>query len=497
MDTYLNLRLPGLEQPPLSDTFSYVKHFSAHILATRILKDRRFTLPSQAKEIELFATHMRPHLDEYMAMLLFRSCLDESQWNLPLEETILKDAVDDQQVRTAWEKACVFGLGKVHSCGAEPLLIFDEHSQQGDPKTDSSAVALVYHALFDHRFLPQPLFILCREVDLLDACGGAHPKHLSTYLARLHDFSDSSILDPLSVNDKQAVIEACLIASVWASSQQVAFWENKFWQSQVLDSLQESANNSPLRLTDGFESALETLKRNLTHFRQPSFPANLSKDSKLCFNSQGKRVFQCLVIPFLIPLLPLVWGEIGQRFVNILWNTRLMSQIRYNNILQLFEEHLGSDPSDSDIETTGGKIGFRICHKALGQLSPAIWVLAFAPKVNKGNVRQAMISYVRKHNADCALTIIFDQEYGSMVLSRGGGFPAEVWQDLVNWLLQWEGSSDVEDQPGCWHALTNPLGKHADFVLNGNATHRYAPPSKLTPDVLIDWLNRYSPKLTA
>ena len=486
MDDQTKLRLPLPDFTSWEDLCFASQEITAQAIS-HLLSGFSPRLPKRAADVEIFCTHFRPHLDEYLAMLLFRSCLPREKWHMPIQETVIQDAKHDKKVCADWEKACVFGLGNVQTGGANPLLVFDEHTQAGRSKDASSAIALVTKELFGSQRLPQALFFLSREIDIVDACGGAHPKHLTTYLVRLHDASDS----PLSYTSlqKQTIIEACLIAIIKATDLGIRFWENSFWHEAALCSLQNAACSSPLRTDQAFEKALLTLSHNIDTFRQPFFSAQLTKQSDLFFASKGQRIFQCIVIPFIAALLPLVFGETnGAIFSNALWNARLLGQMRYNDVYDALESQLGSEPKDCEITSSVGHIIFRET-KANSENDP--WIIDMTPAHGMGSVRQALISFTRKYHKDCAYVLLRNSETNTLVLSRGHGVPMEQWNALIKWLLEWEGSSDADEEPGCWHEVTSASGVHADFILNGNAAHRYVPPTKLNAEILKEWIESY------
>ncbi|MBQ7617320.1 MAG: hypothetical protein IJS50_00435, partial [Desulfovibrio sp.] len=323
------------------------------------------------------------------------------------------------------------------------------------------------------------------------ACGGAHPKHLANYTLRLHDYAE--LCTPkLSSAMKQAIIEACLAALLLANEKKISYWEDSFWRKRALVSLKQAAQKSNLHKQNGFEQALTLLQNNLNNFRQPRFQLPKEQANPLSFPAKVP-VLQSLLIPYLAALLPLVYGEeLGGKIMGTLWEARLLTQMRYATCLAVLEEHFGLEPEDGDLETSIGLIRFRNVCISCGNAEMMPWIIEVTPKPGLCNVRQALISFVRKHHADTALTLLRNLENGSLVLSRGLGIPKELWDSLVNWLIATEGSSDLEGEPGCWHVVTSALGTRADFILNGNAAHQYVPKSKLTVDLLAEWVRTHA-----
>ncbi|MCR5814321.1 MAG: hypothetical protein K6G15_07505 [Desulfovibrio sp.] len=486
-----NLQLTTLteDEPEL---FGSISNLSADYVR-ELLTPCSLILPKEARDVELICTHLRPHLDEYLAMLLFRACLPKEQRNLPLKETVLTDAQDDPAVRESWSNAAVFGLGGVQNGGSKPLLVFDEHTPTGQKHVASSAVALVTRRLLGTSQLPKALFFILREVDLVDALGGAHPKHLANYLLRLHDLLPADPqLSPQQTTDhcliKRAVAEGALLCLLRAANLDFPFWDEAFWRPRALSQLEAYTQISPFRQEEGFDTAYQQLMKNLAALRQPHFALKDANQTLLGFPLGKKRLFQSLLVPFMAALCPLVLGEkAGLAIMGRLWDGRLVTQMRYTIAFDCLERSLGPDPENFDGPSTIGHITFRRLKQSNdGQLAP--WIIAVDQKPGLSCVRQALSSYVRKYHEDQALTLLHNQESDSVVLSRGNGIPKALWNKLVDWLLDWEGSSDQEGHPGAWHVVTNARGERADFILNGNAAHRYAKKTELNADTLSHWL---------
>ncbi|MCR4667093.1 MAG: hypothetical protein K5657_07345 [Desulfovibrio sp.] len=478
--------------PPLSarDSFPAI-HMKAIAYMRSLLADIKRELPPKSLEVTHLCTHLRPHLDEYMAMLLFEGCLPEEHADLPMEETIMHHATDDSEIRKKWSTAAVFGLGGVQNGGAEPLLIFDEHVTEGKEHTASSAVSLVARTLFGRTLLPKGLFQMLRETDIIDAFGGAHPKHLANYIMRMHDYAATGLAPFLDVRAKQAIVEACLVAIMAAYADGLSFWKEPVWKDKALASFASHVRTSSLRQFPGFDQAQAHLLNNLQNFRQPHFPTTGQNCKLTLAQGTSYRIYQTIMIPYLAALLPEVWGgETGNFCMGILWDSRLITQIHYTQIFRSLEEHFGAEPEDGEVSDDIGHISFRKVPTKSGNAGQMPWVFEITPKPGMCNGRQALTSFVRKHNNDRAITLLRNTQTKTLVVSRGSGIPKEQWDALVDWLIEWEGSSDTEGKPGCWHIVKNANGDRADFLLNGNAAHRYVPESRLDIEKLADWVHK-------
>ena len=76
--------------------------------------------------LDRILVHTSPHLDEYLAVLLFRACLPPQKLReVQLEEFTLNSISNDRLAIATWRNAAVFGIGGTHKGGANPLFLFD------------------------------------------------------------------------------------------------------------------------------------------------------------------------------------------------------------------------------------------------------------------------------------------------------------------------------------------------------------------------------------
>ncbi|MBR4742338.1 MAG: hypothetical protein IK079_05530, partial [Desulfovibrio sp.] len=367
----------------------------------------------------------------------------------------------------------VVGIGGVHNGGATPLLLFDEH-----PSHDSSSLALVTKTLFGRRHLPKSLFLLIQEIDLIDACGGAHPKHLSSYINRLHDFAQqiSSLQNTDLPNAKAALIDSYLITMLWAKNEQIPYFDPKFWLPKAQLSLEEAAQHASFANREDFQPTVDDILQKIQKLRQPYFK---NQNKNLIFHPKAK-VYQSLLVPYLTALTPLLWGEKIASFCNdILWQIRILSQMHYNIALKTLNPTLGSSPKPGTYSTPIGDIELLKIND--------LWILDIHQNKTMGSIRQSLISYMNQYLNSNGYLILRNSEINNVILSMGKATSMEQWNKLVQFLVAEEGSTDT-DPPGCWHVVRNAKGDLADFILNGNAAHSYVPKSKLTAERLAAWL---------
>src|SRR3712207_4079018 len=63
------------------------------------------------ERLERTIVHTAPHLDEYFAELLFRSCLGANKWGCDIIEQSIFSASDDLGCKHLWPSAAVLGIG--------------------------------------------------------------------------------------------------------------------------------------------------------------------------------------------------------------------------------------------------------------------------------------------------------------------------------------------------------------------------------------------------
>ena len=109
-----------------------------------LAKETTVTPPTsdQLGRLNHILLHAAPHLDEYMAVLLFRASLPPEKRNLPVEEISLTSRNNDRLAKVIWPTSVVFGIGGTHTGGAYPLLKYDEHVQAGRHRRDTSCTKL-------------------------------------------------------------------------------------------------------------------------------------------------------------------------------------------------------------------------------------------------------------------------------------------------------------------------------------------------------------------
>jgi hypothetical protein len=467
-----------------------------------IIGDVKMNCYSGADQLDFLLTHKEPHLDEYMAILLFRASLPEQQRLVPLDEIILHSTKNDQFAKTLWPSAAVFGMGGAHNGGATPKISIDEHVKTGEKRKATSATKIVMNQLFKGRQVPMPLFKIQGEVDLIDSSGGAHAKHLANYIKKLHDTefpiklsSDGrtiAVADILTPTWKQALIEACIAAIMMGINERRDFTIKDYWLTPAIASLEDYKNRSLLRHNVFFERSYATIKGMIEKF----FRANLQVrqtdgQRKSVLNKNGKPIPQLLIMPYLAALCQEYWGpELGHIIMAHFWEARVSANIGFNCVQDVLDKVIGDGSSEVAFQTSeAGTMCFR--HYRPSQQpsggKAVYWILEFTSRPGVNNAKAALLNFLTSRNNGQGYIILRNPSKNNMVLNKGANIKYETWSKLCDLLIAREGNSDSEPA-GCWHQVDNIEGRLEGFMLNGNSAHQYVPKSSLSAEGLIDLL---------
>lgn len=457
------------------------------------------TIPKNLKYVQQILTHKNPHLDEYMAMLLFKAALPESYWMMPLDEVVLQSASHDQKAMNEWPQSAVFGMGAVHSGGARAALYYDEHPKPGQKKKENSATNLTWWLLFGRQQKPIEFVKVLGEVDHIDCNANAHSKHLANYIKQMHDNSFALgrheyhiIADMLTPRWKQTVIEACLAALLVALKENRGFTSFDYWGKPAEDSLEHYRRHTLLKDNPDFLACWEQLKKHVLGYKMHFLEITKedgTKEKKV--NKNNKPIPQLITVPYLAGICQDVWGpEIGQLLMVHLWETRILTNMDYVKALKEISNTIGSGDSEKDCQTSIGRITFRKGKKMIvdahGQKrSPWVIEVKLNPDINNA---KAIGSFIENNNAGVGYCFLKYARTGTAALYKCNGIQREKWGTLIKLLVGREGNSD-ETPPGCWHVTTNERGNAAPFLLNGNPAHRYTPRTDLTADLLAEFID--------
>ena len=456
--------------------------------------------PRRLDSVRQLLSHKYPHIDEYMAMLLFKASLPEKYWGLPLDEVVLSSTSNDYKARATWPEAAVFGIGATQNGGARAALMYDEHVPEGKSRKESSATMMVRNKVLGNISLPRPLFQICGEVDHIDAYANAHPKHLGNYLKHMHmaEYTfhrDASGIcsDALTPAWKQALVEACIVSVLLGIQEKRPFSNPSYWKKPVMDSLEHYAAHTLLRELPGFTAAWNKLRFNMLNFKGDHLKITAEDGTRQNLRVGQSEPWQLLVMPYLAGLCQDFWGpEIGQIILVHFWEARILSMLDFDVVMQSLKNTVGQGGEDCyGVSTPAGTLDFRrLSLSAPGEdgTERNIWVIGFQLDGRIHNAKGAMMNFLMNANNGVGYILLRNAVTDAVVLSKGRNVPARQWEALVTWLVEREGSSDSHPVAGCWHVTRNAQGRLADFLLNGNAAHQYVPRTVLSVELLADLL---------
>ncbi len=474
--------------------------------AVRVVRDlldpAEAQLPDGALDVQRLLTHKHPHLDEYVAMLLFKAALPENRWSLPVGEIVLRSVDNDAEAKATWPSSAIFGMGGTHTGGARGLLVFDEHNKPGQSREANSVTMLVKEQLYGSQGISRALFQICKETDHIDAYGQAHFKHLGNYIKRLHEAEFLFLDNPAyggGAEDilplwKQALVEGCIAALACALAEKKRFMNAAYWREPLISSLNWYASHTRLRDDEDFSYAFNRLKRNVCGFKGAKLRIKHpdgSLSNLRCGQDGQEEPWQLLVMPYLAGLCLEYWGEeIGQRILFPLWEARILGDLGYARVYRELEKVIAAGDCDNTVASGIGSIAF--CKS--GKMQPDMegqsrlpWIIELQPAEGLANSRSALLSFLKNHNGGVGYTLVRSSDGSRVVLTRGPATDPQEWEMVVSWLVESEGNADG-GQNGCWHMVKSAQGHLADYILNGNPAHQYAPRTQITAQSLVHLL---------
>lgn len=458
--------------------------------------------------LERILVHSSPHLDEYLAVLLFRACLPlEKLHKLQFEEFSLHSMNNDQLAKAIWPTSAVFGIGGTHDGGAKPLIMYDEHVPEGMKRPESSCSIMTKKRHLSN--IDIPLYKVISEVDHIDAYANAHNKHLGNYIKLMHDteyiFSKGStvredIKDPISPIWKQSLVEACITAFILGIHDKKPFSNPDYWRKPAQDSLDHYAKHSLLKDDPKFSIAFGTLKTNISNvynFNRIYLTITESDNTKRqIVNKQGLPIKQLMLMPYLAALCQDYWGPyLGHIIMAHFWEARIQAQISYENIKDILKTTIGNGIHEIPyVRTPVGQLSFRhipVMQNYNGKMRTP-WVIEIILNGVMPNAKAPMLSFLNSNNNGIGYIILHNTGANNLVLNKGSNIDYTEWQLLWDKLILLEGNSDVvgNDVAGCWHRTLSNNKIMAGFFLNGNKAHQYVPHTSLDAESLLELVSQ-------
>lgn len=446
------------------------------------------------KKLHRIIIHKNAHLDEYFAELLFRAILPPHMKDLEIKEHILISKSNDIFAKITWPNAVVFGIGREDAGGANALQVFDEHNAFDGSRIKPSCSQLVADEFL--RRIPKSIQIVLNEVNTSDSQSGAHQYNLKNLITPMHDvlftvgydqYNKTEIKKYLTENWKRALIDACIVAMIYA-------YQNGIYTDGRLDdqlkynierttetSLKYFVEHSLLAKNDSFEE----LKKSML-FYQYKAGNHDSIDRAIWYDKDGKEIGkQIFIISKVCYALEQCWGKnIGSFVMMHLWQGIFHQQILFKEIVN----DIKNLPNDQLIKTGFGSVrkiqidnpGFQPEQRAGDrrtrklQVNCPLWLfeinLAVPDYFNTAAAFKFLINneYAQKGNNGFGIILLHDKTLNSKVVNTGMTVPSRFWNKISNAI--------VAAEPDRWFQLKRG-DENADFVLNRTKSHQEFLPS--------------------
>jgi hypothetical protein len=421
-------------------------------------------------------THAHPHLDEYFADLLIRGALPEKKMNIDFMEIAIQSEKNDSTCKAYFPNGIVTGIGADVTGGGSALKLYDEHQIDGGRLEDSCS-ELVAKDLFKRT--PWSINRILKEVNELDANGGAHTQHISNIIKAGHHVR---FLHKKSENDfqniqgwltpiwKKTLMDISITAVIYCLENKINLSEytseNKAWLESTLNHYQE---NTPFKSDSNFKKTIDRLRNTFFNqkvvFKQAKLPISKRSDQLLVLGKVCHALFQC-------------WGEDIARIIMLhYWEILYQTQAVFNNV--------------TDELNTLKVSGNTILHSVYGTIEKQVFLLpkikaqhnervsipqnfhhnlwtievSQTPRLIMGN--RPLINFLNKNNAGFGIIFFNDTFNCTKALFKGTSFPHNKWRKLVQILCKKE--------PECWYDTSET----ASFLVNGNRSHAYVPLSQM------------------
>ena len=433
--------------------------------------------PDKISNLARLIVHKAPHLDEYLAELLFRAALPPNTRTEFVEAVVYSS--DDRLAEDLWPSAAVFGIGHNVSAGRRALFLFDEHVPEGETREDPSCTELVVKTCFSS--LPPAIDTLVAEVNDIDSRGGAEALHLNNLLKTAHlTLYELGVMGAtrrttkLTAAWKRAIVNALLAAVVVTLRD---------------DALERVRGEAGKRARNQLDRFIATTSYRL----HPHFDAVVQK----LRSGIGARSAQVLTLPVLASAAVDVWGEQMAFFLTShLWESEILKDIHFRQVRELLNAHCVERnggvrlrvPSRVDLPDFSVVVlpvsGRRFKSISVGQQNRPGTILRDLVVIScrGGNVpiqpNKAIAQFLAENNDGVGVMLIHNTTESNKIVFRGRGLSQVYWTAVVGEIMRRE--------PGLWMQPAET----AAFVINGNPAHKEKALSALTASRLVDICER-------
>jgi len=456
-------------------------------LSELLINSRCVRRSPNLKALHRTVVHKDPHIDEYMADLLFRASLPIGKRNIDFMEMSVQVKGNDSNCKAYWPNAAVFGIGSQSIAGASPFMLFDEHLSGGRRDVDS-CTQMVVNQVFRQSQIPYSIALVVQEVNEIDMAGNAHQQHIGQLMKISHrvrvifkkgEEYHLNTQRNLDAKWKKALMDVCITSIVYCLENHIDLLNNVEEKTKYLEkSLDLYLLKCPFRDEETFTKTSKYIQRQYLEqkgvFKNAKLPISQNKDQLMILSRVAYAIEKCWGKDLAHSIMIHFWEMIYQGQSSLEEVKREIAPFALTNNGQL-------QTSYGTFQKISKSVSFKPHYNRYGKKSPNsnpdFWILSMSqtPRLILGN--KPLLHFLNKYNYGFGIILLQDGFNCTNALFKGNAVPNYAWRKICNSIDRME--------PGFWHIVKNPsTGDYAPFLINGNAAHQYVPHSGITPEIL-------------
>lgn len=433
-------------------------------------------LPIDLKKLDRTISHTHPHLDEYFADLMFRSALPDYKMDIDFMEMSVHSQEYDSTCEAYWPNAAVMGIGATLNHKPKSIYLFDEHVK-GQKIKEFSCSQIVADQIFK-KFLPKSVFVLLKEVNEIDAAGGAHTQHIGNIIKTAHqvrfmfkkqDAYHKHLQNWLPAQWKKTIMDASMVAVIYCLENNINLLKNFKERAEILkESMEYYFEHCPYQNDPVFDLTVKFLRATYRN-QSPSFlkatlPISKNKDQLFLLGRVCYALHMC-------------WGKnIAQVIMMNFWEVVYQGQAIFNDA-NLELKSLSSLNKDQSLHSKYGafqKQSLRLRgYKSTHSSNRDLWVFYVEPTPMFVLGNRPLMYLLNQQNSGYGVVFFNDPFHFRKAVFCGNNVPYSFWKRLVNLICK--------EEPECWHkSFKYNTDRFAPFLINGNPAHQYVPQSQMT-----------------